>query len=61
MEADHLFIGQPGFARLSGQAFVDAVGLVGHCHAANNDHVDSGPLNTHLVLNGPTMSFGPTH
>lgn len=60
MRADHPFVGQPGFARLSGQAFVNAVGLVGHCHAANNDHVDPGPLIAHFVVNGPTASFGPT-
>jgi hypothetical protein len=61
MRADHPFIGQPGYARLSGQAFVDAVGLVGHCHVANNDHTDPGPLQTSFVINGPGTSFGPTH
>lgn len=61
MEAHHPFIGQPRYARLSGQAFVDAVGLVGHCHAANNSHTDPGPLHTAFVLHGPGMSFGPTH
>jgi hypothetical protein len=60
MRADHPFVGQPGFARLSGQAFVNAVGLVGHCHAAGNDHVDPGPLNAHFVIFGPSASFGPT-
>jgi hypothetical protein len=61
MRADHPFPTHPGFARLSGPAFIDAAGLVGHCHAANNDHVDPGPLNAHFVINGPVMSFGPTH
>ncbi len=53
MRADHPFIGQPGYARLSGQAFVNAVGLLGHCHAAENTHTDPGPLHTSLVINGP--------
>jgi len=62
MRADHPFMGQPGYARLSGQAFFGAVGLVGHCHAGGgNNHHDPGPLNTHLVIQGPTASFGSTH
>ncbi len=61
MKAEHPFIGQPGYARLSGQAFVDAVGLVGHCHVPGNDHTDPGPLHTSFVINGPGLSFGPTH
>lgn len=61
MRADFPFVGQPGFARLSGPAFFNAAGLVGHCHAAGNDHVDPGPLHASFVVNGPHMSFGPTH
>ena len=61
MRADHPFVGQPGYARLSAQAFINAVGLVGHCHAANNTHSDPGPLNTHFVIHGPTAPFGSTH
>ena len=60
MRADHPFVGQPGYARLSGQAFVNAVGLVGHCHAplaAGNDHTDPGPLNAHFVLHGVGAPF----
>lgn len=53
MESDHPFPGHPGFARLSQQAFVDAVGLLGHCHAASNSHTDPGPLNARLVVKGP--------
>ena len=60
MQAGHPFPGQPGYARLSGQAFINAVGLVGHCHAANNDHTDPGPLNAHFVLNGPNAPFALT-
>ena len=50
MRADHPFPGQAGFRRLGGQEFFDAVGLVGHCHAAGNDHGDPGSLKTGLVL-----------
>jgi len=60
MRADHPFAGQPGYARLSGQAFVNAVGLVGHCHAplaAGNDHTDPGPLNSHFVIHGVGAPF----
>jgi len=58
MRADHPFVGQPGFARLSGQAFFNAVGLVGHCHAnGGNDHTDPGPLNAHFVTNGVGAPF----
>jgi hypothetical protein len=53
MESDHPFPGHPGFARLSQQDFVNAVGLLGHCHAASNSHTDPGPLNAGLVLKGP--------
>ena len=60
MRADHPFAGQPGFARLSGQAFFNAVGLVGHCHAAGNSHSDPGPLNAHFVINGPAAPFAST-
>jgi len=61
MRADHPFIGQPGYARLFGQAFVNAVGLLGHCHAGGgNDHHDPGPLNTHFVILGPAEPFGST-
>ena len=60
MRADHPFAGQPGYVRLSGQAFVNAVGLVGHCHApsaAGNDHTDPGPLNSHFVIHGAGAPF----
>jgi hypothetical protein len=60
MRADHPFAGQPGFARLSGQAFVNAVGLLGHCHAAGNSHTDPGPLNAHFVIRGPAAPFAST-
>ena len=60
MRADHPFAGQPGFARLSGEAFFNAVGLVGHCHAAGNSHSDPGPLNAHFVINGPAAPFAST-
>jgi hypothetical protein len=53
MESDHPFPGNPGFARLSQQDFVNAVGLLGHCHAASNSHTDPGPLNAGLVVKGP--------
>jgi len=52
MRADHPFVGRPGYARLSGEAFVNAVGLLGHCHVPENDHTDPGPLRTGLVVNG---------
>jgi hypothetical protein len=61
MEAHHPFIGQPRYHRLSGPGFVKASGLVGHCHAAGNDHVDPGPLNADWVINGPRRAMGPTH
>jgi hypothetical protein len=61
MHAHHPFIGHPGYRRLSGRQFLNAVGLVGHCHAAGNDHVDPGPLHANWVVNGPGHSFGPTH
>jgi len=60
MKADHPFAGQPGYARLSGQAFVNATGLVGHCHVPGNDHTDPGPLNAHFVVLGPTAPFATT-
>jgi hypothetical protein len=57
MRADHPFAGQAGYARLGGQAFVNAVGLLGHCHAAGNDHTDPGPLNSHFVIHGAGAPF----
>jgi hypothetical protein len=53
MRSDHPFPGHHGFARLSQQDFVNAVGLLGHCHAASNSHTDPGPLSADLVVKGP--------
>ena len=56
MQALHPFPGQTGYARLSGAAFFETSGLVGHCHAANNSHTDPGPLHAALTVNGPEIA-----
>ena len=61
MTASFAFPGKPGFRRLGGQEFFDAVGLVGHCHAPGNDHTDPGPLKVRRVLFGPAAAGAHTH
>jgi hypothetical protein len=56
MQALFPFFGQGGYRRLGGQEFVDASGVVGHCHVANNDHTDPGPLHGKLTVQGPVMA-----
>lgn len=46
MVAHHPFPGH----RFTGEGWVKAEGLVGHCHCPGNTHVDPGALNVHKAL-----------
>lgn len=51
-EAHHPFFGQPGYHRLSPNGWVKASGVVGHCHAPNQDsgHWDPGNLPVERII-----------